>query len=69
MSKRILFLYISPASGHQHAADATREALTLLEPGWLSYGIDSFSYAYPTIGKLIAAEARPRATESHHTIV
>jgi processive 1,2-diacylglycerol beta-glucosyltransferase len=54
MSKRILLLYISPSSGHQHAADATREALGLLEPNWQTYGVDSFTYAYPTIGKLIA---------------
>jgi processive 1,2-diacylglycerol beta-glucosyltransferase len=54
MSKRVLFLYISPSSGHQHAADAVREALRLLEPGWESFGVDSFTYAYPKIGKLIA---------------
>ncbi len=54
MNKRVLFMYISPSSGHQHAADAIREALTLLEPGWESIGVDSFSYAYPKIGKLIA---------------
>jgi len=54
MPKRVLFLYISPSSGHQHAADAVREALGLLEPGWESFGIDSFTYAYPKIGKLIA---------------
>src|SRR5688572_10911964 len=54
MSKRVLFMYISPSSGHQHAADAIREALSLLEPTWETHGIDSFSYAYPKIGKLIA---------------
>jgi processive 1,2-diacylglycerol beta-glucosyltransferase len=54
MPKRVLFLYISPSSGHQHAADAVREALKLLEPTWETLGIDSFSYAYPKIGKLIA---------------
>ncbi len=54
MPKRILFLYISPSSGHQHAADAVREALGLLEPSWETFGIDSFSYAYPKIGKLIS---------------
>src|SRR4051812_6273318 len=54
MNKRVLFLYISPSSGHQHAADATREALSLLEPSWQTHGIDSFTYAYPKIGKLIA---------------
>jgi processive 1,2-diacylglycerol beta-glucosyltransferase len=54
MPKRVLFLYISPSSGHQHAADAVREALKLLEPTWETVGVDSFSHAYPTIGKLIA---------------
>src|SRR4051812_39617389 len=54
MSKRVLFLYISPSSGHQHAADAIREALSLLEPNWETFGVDSFTYAYPKIGKLIA---------------
>jgi len=52
MSKRVLFLYISPSSGHQHAADAVREALGMLEPTWETLGIDSFSHAYPKIGKL-----------------
>ena len=54
MSKRILFLYISPSSGHQHAAEAVREAFSLLSPTWETFGIDSFTYAYPTIGRLIA---------------
>ena len=42
------------SSGHQRAADAVREAMKLLVPSWESYGIDSLSFAYPTIGKLIA---------------
>jgi processive 1,2-diacylglycerol beta-glucosyltransferase len=54
MPKRVLFLYISPSSGHQHAADAVREALALLDPNCETHGFDSFSYAYPKIGKLIA---------------
>jgi processive 1,2-diacylglycerol beta-glucosyltransferase len=54
MAKRVLFLYISPSSGHQHASDAIREALSILEPNWETFGIDSFTYAYPKIGKLIA---------------
>src|SRR5262245_30594883 len=54
MPKRVLFFYISPSSGHQHAADAVREALGMLEPSWETFGVDSFSYAYPKIGKLIA---------------
>jgi processive 1,2-diacylglycerol beta-glucosyltransferase len=54
MNKRVLFMYISPSSGHQHAADAVREALALLEPTWETIGVDAFSYAYPKIGKLIA---------------
>lgn len=51
---RILFFYISMSSGHQRAADAVREALELLAPSWETHGIDSLSYSYPTIGKLIA---------------
>jgi len=54
MSKRILFLYISPSSGHQHAAEAIQEALRLIAPDWESQGLDSFTYVYPTIGKWIA---------------
>jgi processive 1,2-diacylglycerol beta-glucosyltransferase len=54
MSKRILFLYISTSSGHQRAADAVREALSLLAPSWWTHGVDSFSNAFPTIGKLIS---------------
>jgi processive 1,2-diacylglycerol beta-glucosyltransferase len=54
MTTRVLFLYISMSSGHQRAADAVREALTLLNPSWETVGVDSFSYAYPTMGKLIA---------------
>jgi len=51
---RVLFFYISMSSGHQRAADAVREALAVLAPSWETCGIDSLSYAYPTIGKLIA---------------
>ncbi len=51
---RVVFLYISMSSGHQRAADAVREALSLISPGWETYGVDSFTFAYPTIGKLIA---------------
>jgi processive 1,2-diacylglycerol beta-glucosyltransferase len=54
MNPRILFFYISMSSGHQRAADAVREALSLLTPSWETHGVDSFSYAYPTIGKLIS---------------
>ncbi len=31
-----------------------REALSLLAPEWETFGVDAFSYAYPTIGKLVA---------------
>src|SRR4051812_11125714 len=51
---RVLFLYISMSSGHQRAADAIREALASVAPNWETHGVDSFSYVYPTIGKLIA---------------
>lgn len=51
---RVLFFYISMSSGHQRAADAIREAFSLLAPNWETHGVDSLSYAYPRIGKLIA---------------
>ena len=54
MANRILFLYISMSSGHQRAADAVREALSILAPSWETVGVDAFSFAYPNIGKLIA---------------
>lgn len=54
MNTRVLFLYISVSSGHQRAAEAVREALSLLTPTWETHGVDSFSYAYPTVGKLIS---------------
>src|SRR2546425_3429448 len=54
MTTRILFLYISMSSGHQRAAAAVREALSVLSPAWETDGVDAFSFAYPTIGKLIA---------------
>ena len=42
------------SSGHQRAAEAVRESLSLLTPSWETEGIDAFSYAYPKIGKVIA---------------
>jgi processive 1,2-diacylglycerol beta-glucosyltransferase len=54
MTTRVLFLYISMSSGHQRAANAIEEALSLLAPSWETSGVDAFSFAYPTIGKLIA---------------
>ena len=54
MTTRVLFLYISMSSGHQRAAAAVREALSVLSPAWETDGVDAFSFAYPTIGKLIA---------------
>lgn len=42
------------SSGHQRAADAVREALSLLTPSWETAGVDAFSYAYPRAGKIIA---------------
>jgi processive 1,2-diacylglycerol beta-glucosyltransferase len=54
VTTRVLFLYISMSSGHQRAADAVREALSVLSPTWETDGVDAFSFAYPTIGKLIA---------------
>ena len=54
MTTRVLFLYISMSSGHQRAAEAVQEALTLLAPSWETAGVDAFSFAYPTIGKIVA---------------
>ncbi len=54
MTTRILFLYISMSSGHQRAADAVRESLATLNPTWETGGVDAFSFAYPTIGKIIS---------------
>lgn len=54
MSKRALFLYISLSSGHQRAADAVREALAVLAPQVEASGVDTITYAYPTVGRLLA---------------
>jgi processive 1,2-diacylglycerol beta-glucosyltransferase len=54
MIPRILFLYVSASSGHQRAADAIAEALSLLAPTWETTGVDAVSYAYPTMGKLVS---------------
>jgi processive 1,2-diacylglycerol beta-glucosyltransferase len=54
VTTRILFLYISASSGHQRAADAVRDAMSLIVPSWDTLGIDAFTYAYPTIGKLVS---------------
>ncbi|MBI3291888.1 MAG: glycosyltransferase [Elusimicrobia bacterium] len=54
LANRILFLYISAFSGHQRAADAIREALADCAPSIATHGVDSFTYAYPLIGRLVA---------------
>lgn len=54
MTPKILFLYISTSSGHQKAADAIQEALHQAHPSWETQGVDAFSFAYPTIGKIIS---------------
>ena len=54
MTTRVLFLYISESSGHQRAANAVQETLSLLAPSWETAGVDAFSVTYPIIGKLIA---------------
>lgn len=51
---RVLFLYISASSGHQRAAEAIREALALIVPRWDGVCIDTFAYAYPTLGRLLS---------------
>ncbi|HOW28283.1 MAG TPA: glycosyltransferase [Elusimicrobiota bacterium] len=52
--KRILFLYIAISSGHQRAAEAVMMALHQLNPHIIGHGVDSFTYAYPVLGPLLA---------------
>jgi processive 1,2-diacylglycerol beta-glucosyltransferase len=52
--KRILFLYIAISSGHQRAAEAVMGAVTRLTPRVKPIGIDSFTHAYPVLGRLLA---------------
>ena len=42
------------SSGHQRAADAVRESISLLSPSWETEGVDAFSYVYPHIGKMVS---------------
>lgn len=50
---RIIFLYVSFSSGHQRAAEAIMEALNTLYPQVDARGLNSFSYAYPRIEKVL----------------
>jgi processive 1,2-diacylglycerol beta-glucosyltransferase len=52
--KHVLFLYIAISSGHQRAAEAVMNALRQMNPRVAGHGIDSFSYAYPVVGRLVA---------------
>lgn len=51
---KILFLYISISSGHQQAAEAIQKAMAEIAPKVKTFGLDSFTYAYPFVGKFIA---------------
>ena len=54
LSKRILFLYIHPSSGHQRAAEAVMNALRHLNPRVKTNGVDSLNYGHPFTGRLVA---------------
>lgn len=54
ITKRCLFLYISISSGHQRAAEAVMSALRELNPRIDLQGVDSFSLAFPVVGRLVA---------------
>jgi len=52
--KTALFLYATENTGHHIAALAIESALQEIAPGITSICLDSFNYAYPTIGKIIS---------------
>jgi len=54
VTTRILSLYVSASSGHQRAADAIGEALSIVAPKWETIGVDSFTYVYPNVGRLVS---------------
>ena len=52
--KTVLFLYTTENTGHHIAALAIESALQEIAPSINSICLDSFNYAYPTIGKIIS---------------
>jgi processive 1,2-diacylglycerol beta-glucosyltransferase len=54
LSKRVLFCYITPFSGHQKAAEAVMTAMRRLNPRVETQGINSVSYATPFLGKVVS---------------
>jgi len=51
---KVLFCYISHASGHQRAAEAVMGALRRRHPSVQCEGINSISYSNPVFGKIIS---------------
>jgi processive 1,2-diacylglycerol beta-glucosyltransferase len=51
---KVLFCYISPASGHQRAAEAVMGELRRRNPSVQCEGINSISYSNPVFGKIIS---------------
>ena len=52
MAKSLLFLYMSPETGHQKAAEAVIEAATHMDPRLHCAGVDIVNYVYPVIGNV-----------------
>jgi processive 1,2-diacylglycerol beta-glucosyltransferase len=50
---RILFLYATGNSGHQKAAEAIQKSLRHADPDVATFGIDFFTYHYPTLGPFL----------------
>jgi processive 1,2-diacylglycerol beta-glucosyltransferase len=55
MARRgILFMYASPASGHQKAAEAVINAMADLDPRIKCDGVDTVGRAHPMIGRIVS---------------
>ena len=50
---RVLFLYATSNSGHQKAAEAIEKSISLRAPSIKTFGVDFFTYHYPTLGPFI----------------
>lgn len=50
---RVLFLYATSNSGHQKAAEAIEKSIRLHAPSIKTFGVDFFTYHYPTLGPFI----------------
>jgi processive 1,2-diacylglycerol beta-glucosyltransferase len=53
LNQSLLFLYMVPGTGHQHAAEAIMEAASHMDPSKICVGVDSGSQAFPLLGKMI----------------